>query len=91
MVSGSRRDEPPLLRALPGSIGKSGAEACHAFALRDGTAVALKIEDGADRARPVVLAAALRRLGHDADVLEQMGRPRVLGGGQPVGEVRATF
>jgi L-asparaginase II len=91
MVSGSRRDEPPLLRALPGSIGKSGAEACHAFALPDGTAVALKIEDGADRARPVVLAGALRRLGLDADVLEGMGRPRVLGGGQPVGEVRATF
>jgi hypothetical protein len=53
--------------------------------------VALKIEDGADRARPVVLAGALRRLGLDADVLEGMGRPKVLGGGQPVGEVRATF
>jgi L-asparaginase II len=91
MVSGSRRDEPALLRAYPGAIGKSGAEACHAFALPDGTAVALKIEDGADRARPVVLAAALRRLGLDGDVLEKLGRPRVLGGGRPVGEITASF
>jgi L-asparaginase II len=91
MVSGSRRDEPPLLRAYPGAIGKSGAEACHAFALPDGTAVALKIEDGAERARPVVLAQALRRLGLDADVLDKMGRPRVLGGGHPIGELRAAF
>ena len=91
MVSGSRRDEPALLRAYPGAIGKSGAEACHAFALPDGTAVALKIEDGADRARPVVLAAALRRLGLDHDVLHQLGHPRVLGGGRPVGEITATF
>ncbi len=91
MVSGSRRDEPPLLRAYPGSIGKSGAEACHAFALPDGTAVAMKIEDGADRARPVVLAGALRRLGLDADVLDASGPSHVLGGGRPVGEVRAAF
>jgi L-asparaginase II len=91
MVSGSRRDEPQLLRAYPGAIGKSGAEACHAFALPDGTAVALKIEDGADRARPVVLAQALRRLGLDADVLDDIGRPPLLGGGRPVGEVRAAF
>lgn len=91
MVSGSRRDEPPLLRAYPGAIGKAGAEACHAFALPDGTAVALKVQDGAERARPVVLAEALRRLGLDADVLDEVGRHRLLGGGRPVGEVRAAF
>jgi len=91
MVSGSRRDEPALLRAYPGAIGKAGAEGCHAFALPDGTAVALKIEDGAERARPVVLVAALRRLGLDADVLDEVGRHRVLGGGRPVGEIRATL
>src|SRR5690606_38701830 len=62
-VSGHRRDELRLLRALPGAIGKFGAEAVYAVALPVGRAVALKIEDGGDRARPVVMAEALRRLG----------------------------
>ncbi|MGA0379154.1 MAG: asparaginase, partial [Ilumatobacteraceae bacterium] len=34
-----------------------------AVALRDGRAVALKISDGANRARPPVMRAALERLG----------------------------
>ena len=29
-VSGTRRDELALLRAVPGSIGKAGAESCYA-------------------------------------------------------------
>ncbi|CAA9359624.1 MAG: Hypothetical protein of L-Asparaginase type 2-like superfamily [uncultured Nocardioidaceae bacterium] len=96
-VSGSRRDEAALLRAVPGAIGKAGAEACYAVALPDGRAVALKIEDGGARARPVVMAAALRRLGladeggADAAALAATGTVALLGGGQPVGELRALL
>ena len=50
-------------------------------------AVALKISDGASRARVPVLIAALRRLGLEVPAMPEP----VLGGGRPVGEVRAVF
>jgi L-asparaginase II len=95
-VSGTRRDEAALLRAVPGAIAKAGAESCYAFALPDGRAVALKIDDGSARARPVVMAAALRRLGieelagADVDAVSATGVALLLGGGVPVGELRAV-
>jgi L-asparaginase II len=88
-VSGTQRDEALLIRAIPGTVAKMGAEACYALALPDGTAVALKIADGGDRARPVLMSAILRRLGHEGPVVEQVGRHALLGHGEPVGEVRA--
>ena len=96
-ASGSRRDEAALLRAVPGAIGKAGAEACYAVALPDGRAVALKIDDGGRRACPVVMVQALRRLdvdsesGVDAEAMHRIGEVAVLGGGRPVGELRPTF
>jgi L-asparaginase II len=87
-ASGSRRDESRLLRALPGAVAKAGAEGCYAVALPDGHAVALKIDDGSVRARPVVMAAALRRLGVDHPVLEEQSEHVLYGGGEPVGAVR---
>ncbi len=90
-ASGSTRDEAVLLRALPGAVGKAGAEASYALALPDGRAVALKIEDGSPRARPVVMAAALRRMGVDNDGVRSTGTVLLLGGGVPVGELRSTF
>jgi L-asparaginase II len=96
-VSGTRRDEAALLGAVPGAVGKAGAEACYAVALPDGRAVALKVEDGGARARPVVMAAALQRLGVlvepgvDADAVLATGRLDLLGGGRPVGSVRAVL
>ncbi|MGH3385322.1 MAG: asparaginase, partial [Nocardioidaceae bacterium] len=90
-ASGSRRDEARLLRALPGAIGKAGAEACYAVALADGRSVALKIDDGGTRARPVVMAEALRRLGVDHPVLDDIGTVVLLGGGQPVGQISPTL
>lgn len=97
LVSGSTRDELALLRAIPGAVGKAGAEACYAVALPDGRAFALKIEDGGARARPVVMAAALERsgvlemAGVDAEAVRRTGEHVLLGGGVPVGEVRAAF
>jgi len=96
-VSGTRRDECALIRAVPGLIGKFGAEACYAIAFPDGRAVALKIEDGGDRARPVVMAALLQHLGWDAgagvdtDAVRRTGHSPVLGGGRVLGELRAAL
>lgn len=86
-ASGTFRDEARLVRAVPGLFAKAGAEGVYAAALDDGRAVALKIADGSTRARPVVMAAALRVLGVEAPVLDDLARPAVYGGGQPVGEI----
>ncbi len=97
MVSGSRRDELTLLGAIPGAIGKAGAEACYAVALADGRAFALKTDDGGARARPVVMAAALARAGVlseagvDGAAVRGTGVHTLLGAGRPVGEVRAVL
>jgi L-asparaginase II len=96
-VSGTTRDELRLLTAIPGAIGKAGAEACYAVALPDGRSFALKIDDGGARARPVVMAEALRRAGVpaeagvDGESLDETGRVPVLGAGEPVGEIRPAF
>jgi L-asparaginase II len=96
-VSGTRRDERTLLTAIPGAIGKAGAEACYAVALRDGRAFALKVDDGGSRARPVLMAEALARAGVDreprvdGEALRSTGVHHVLGGGRPVGEIRALL
>ena len=90
-VSGTNRDELRLLRALPGAIGKLGAEAVDAVAPPDGRTVALKVDDGADRARPVVMAEALRRLGVESAEVDAVGTHLISGGGVSVGEIRACF
>jgi L-asparaginase II len=96
-VSGTTRDELALHRAIPGLIGKAGAESCYAIALPDGRAWALKTDDGAPRVRPVLMAEALRRSGVldepgvDAAAVASTGQLVLLGGGRPVGEIRATF
>jgi len=96
-VSGTSRDERELLTAIPGAIGKAGAESCYAVALPDGRAFALKTDDGAPRVRPVLMAAALERSGVlgdpdvDAEAVRRTGTVPVLGGGKPVGEIRACF
>jgi L-asparaginase II len=96
-VSGTTRDELALHRAVPGLIGKAGAESCYAVALPDGRAWALKTDDGAARVRPVLMAEALRRSGVleddgvDAGAVCSTGRFELLGGGVPVGEIRAAF
>ncbi len=96
-TSGSTRDERALITAIPGAIAKAGAESCYAVGLADGRAVALKTDDGAARVRPVLMAAVLERLGVldepgvDAEAVRATGRHVLLGGGRPVGEIRACF
>ncbi|GAA4777421.1 asparaginase [Streptomyces sanyensis] len=90
-VAGTRRPDTWLMRELPGSLSKMGAEAVQAVALADGRALAFKIDDGAGRALGPVLARALRLMGLDAPVVERIGHLPLLGGGAKVGEIRAVF
>ncbi|MDX6197470.1 MAG: hypothetical protein QOJ79_621 [Actinomycetota bacterium] len=90
LVGGTGRDVTRLMEGIPGLVAKDGAEGVYAVALADGSAVALKVEDGAGRARTPILVAALRKLGVDAAVLDELATTPVLGGGRVVGEVRVT-
>ncbi|MBK5307566.1 MAG: asparaginase [Frankiaceae bacterium] len=90
LVGGTGRDVTRLMQGVPGLVAKDGAEGVYAVALADGSSVALKVEDGAWRARPPILVAALRRLGVDAPVLDELATTPVLGGGRVVGEVRVS-
>jgi len=97
-MSGTRRYEAALMHAVPGLLMKPGADGVCAFALDDGRAAAVKIDDGAQRAVAPVMAALLRELvaagqrgtGERVDLgtLGELARGPVLGGGQPVGEIR---
>ncbi|MEV0675754.1 asparaginase [Actinosynnema sp. NPDC050436] len=85
-VGGTGRDVTALMRAIPGSVAKDGAEGVYAIGLPTGEAVACKIADGSSRARAVVLVAALRRLGVEAP--DELATVPVLGHGRPVGAIR---
>jgi L-asparaginase II len=90
-MGGTRRDVTRLVAGIDGLIAKDGAEGVYAAALPDGRAAALKIDDGAQRARPPVMAALLRALGVDAPVLDEMAETPLLGAGVPVGAVRCVL
>jgi L-asparaginase II len=87
LVAGTGADDTVLMDGVRGLIAKGGAEGAAAVAVPGVGAVALKIEDGAMRARMPVLLSALKKLGVPAPVMIEL----VLGGGEPVGEVRATW
>jgi L-asparaginase II len=89
-LGGTDREVTQLISAVPGLIAKDGAEAVYAAALPDGRAVALKIADGSDRARQVVMVAVLRALGVQEPGLAALAERPVLGHGKPVGAVLAV-
>lgn len=87
---GTTRDVTHLMRGVPGLLAKDGAESVQAMTVdtpQGRFAVALKIEDGTQRARPVVAAAALAALGIAAPVVTEHLRWQVLGGGRSVGSM----
>ncbi|MFJ4366465.1 asparaginase [Streptomyces chartreusis] len=88
MASGSGRDVAALMRAVPGLLAKDGFEGVQVAALPDGRAVAVKIADGANRARVPVAAAALAWAGVDPELLTEFRGEALLGGGREVGCVR---
>lgn len=90
MVGGVRRDVTAFMRAIPGLVAKDGAEGVYVAALPDGTAIAMKVEDGSSRGRQVALAAILMSLepaGADRAALDALARVPMLGGGREVGAV----
>jgi L-asparaginase II len=91
-TSGTRREEKKLMRAIPGLLIKCGAEGVDAFALDDGRAGVVKIEDGSMRARTPVTVALLRALGiADAPVLDDLATPDLMGGPAVVGQIRLAW
>jgi L-asparaginase II len=87
-TSGTTREENKLMAAVPGLLLKAGAEGVDAFALPDGSAAALKIDDGGQRARTPVTVAVMAMLG--ASPPAELSTAVITGGGEPVGVVRAT-
>jgi L-asparaginase II len=86
-VSGTTHDQTRLMKAIPGLLLKGGAEGVDAFALADGRAGAVKIDDGASRARTPVTASVLRQLG--VAVPDEFSTVPVAGGDDIAGMVRA--
>lgn len=96
LVAGRNRTDTALMREVPGLVVKSGAEglACAAV-LETGLGVAVKVEDGSDRAAGPALIRALELLGAlDAQALARLDpfvRRPVTGGGRVVGELSADL
>lgn len=88
-VAGSWRDVTKLMKGLPGSLAKDGVEGVYGIGLGDGRALAVKIDDGGDRARIAVAMSILRNvLGVvSQEVDRQLESRHVLGAGKPVGQV----
>ena len=76
-----------MMRAVPGLFVKGGAESVMLASLADGSAIAWKISDGANRANGPMMKAGLAKLGItiEGEVVD------VLGGGTVVGSLSATF
>ncbi|MGW4482272.1 asparaginase [Amycolatopsis sp. NPDC004368] len=91
LVAGTDREDTALMGEVPGLLSKIGAEGVLAFALADGTAVALKMADGAKRGCAPLAVAVLAQLGVDVSGLEALANPPVLGGGRPVGRLRVSW
>ncbi|MGC4803962.1 asparaginase [Micromonospora sp. DT233] len=91
VVGGTWAEDSRLMRGVPGVLAKIGAEGVIAAALPGVGAVAVKIDDGAARARMPVLVSALRRLGVRAPVLDEYAALPLLGGGLPVGAIRSRW
>jgi L-asparaginase II len=94
MVAGSGQLDTVLLEATGGRVlAKVGAEATYAAVdLHGGVGLALKVVDGAPRARGAALLAALRGLGwldeREWEAVLPAATVEVHGGGQTVGAVR---
>jgi L-asparaginase II len=88
LVGGTGRSATELMNGIPGLIAKDGAEGVYAAALPDGSAVAVKIDDGSLRAVEPAVVAGLRRMGATSSVLDDLAESAVLGRGERVGSVR---
>ncbi|HYT80215.1 MAG TPA: asparaginase [Actinomycetota bacterium] len=96
MVAGRNRADTAVMQEASQVIAKGGAEGLMCATVLDrGLGLAVKVRDGASRATGPALILVLRSLGALDDEsltrLAAFARPPVLGGGEPVGEIRAGF
>jgi L-asparaginase II len=96
LVAGRGRSDTRLMEAVPGLVCKVGAEGLHCAAVPDaGIGVAVRIEDGSDRAAAPALVRTLDLLGvldrAQRAALASLEAPPVLGGGRPVGAFEVGF
>jgi L-asparaginase II len=89
MVSGTgpRAHDTRLMRGTPGLLAKGGAEGVQAVAVPGVGAIAIKIDDGGQRALMPVLEWALARVGIVVSTPPEV----VTGGDREVGAVRTTL
>lgn len=86
-VAGAGHVNTELMRALPGSIAKGGAEGVLIAATAQGHAVAVKVTDGSPRATTAIALRALAALGADTAAAAALEHVPVMGGGRPVGRI----
>lgn len=92
--SGPEREDSRLMLGVSGLLAKGGAEGVTAVAVPGVGALAVKVDDGNKRPIGSVVVAALRQLGLDEPVFEELVSPpaaTVYGGGVPVGAVRVVW
>ena len=82
LVGGPQSVDTLVMRARPGAVAKRGAEGILCVGLPDGTGVALKVEDGANRAAYAVAGALL-------GIPELAERPLHSSRGEVVGSIAA--
>ncbi|MUL42249.1 asparaginase [Streptomonospora sp. PA3] len=89
-VAGEGRTDTVLMRRLPGSVAKMGAEGVLVVAAPGGEVAAVKLSDGDPlfRARTMAALEALEALGVDVEPVRDVGAAEVRGGGAPVGALR---
>jgi L-asparaginase II len=91
LVAGTGGEDTTLMSGVPGLLSKGGAEGMAAAAVPGVGAIAVKIDDGALRARMPVIVSALHRLGVSAPALAALAEVPVIGGGVRVGAVRPLW
>jgi L-asparaginase II len=90
LLGGPGRSVSEIVAATPGLLAKDGAEGVWGAALPDGRALAVKIDDGALRALPVVLSSVVQAWGFSLDDVLPWEDDVISGGGEPVGTLRPS-
>ncbi len=90
-VGGQYSDVTRLMKAVPGLASKNGFEGVGIASFADGRAIAVKVDDGSERARQVAVAAILAGMGVDRSALEPFLTIPVPGGDDVVGQVSSPL
>lgn len=86
LVSGVMRLPTLLMEKVPGLFVKDGAEGVMIITAPNGASIVWKMSDGSQRGAAALAHATLLQLG----ISVELEREKVLGGGEVVGEVRAS-